>query len=180
MSTRIPGASGPPNGTEFPSDFAELVSRFRTGSQEAARRLYDKYSRHVLRVIRRNFMPADSPLRRDIDSIDVLQEAWGTVFELLQQGKTFATEEKFIGFILAVVGDHFREFYRARVTSQKRALNREEAFDSKRHDKPEVGSDPSEHLAAEDKLRHWWDALPERQGFIVQAIHAGEPYREFR
>src|SRR5450755_1904579 len=87
----------------------ELLDRVRAGSQEAARDLHDRFSGHILRAIRRHFLRHGDPLRSAMDSTDLLQEAWSSVFEMLKDGRTFATDSDFARFMLTVTGNHSRK-----------------------------------------------------------------------
>jgi RNA polymerase sigma factor (sigma-70 family) len=154
--------------------FGDLIERARAGCQDAARTLYERYNRHILSVVRRHFLPTAAPLRRDLDSGDLVQEAWGSLFAVLRQGRAFLTPEDLKRFMVTLAGNHFRKHYRARVTARKRSLNREEALDPATHDLAATGTDPAEQVAAADECQHLLAGLPEQDRPVLLAVRDGE------
>src|SRR5438067_13159333 len=58
-------------------EFEQLLAAIREGSEDAARRLLDRYGRHILTVIRQKL---DIHLRSVFDSLDFLQDVWASFF----------------------------------------------------------------------------------------------------
>jgi len=152
----------------------ELIEQAACGDESAAREIFESYSPHLFRVIRRRFLPVWAPLRRDLDSIDLVQETWQTVFECLREGRRFLTPEEFTGFLLVTASNRFHVRYRARVKVQKRALLREEPLDPTKHDRPAAGADPAEIVANADAVAHCLAGMSERERTVLAAIGDGE------
>jgi RNA polymerase sigma-70 factor, ECF subfamily len=73
--TELPGTEDRPAGSE-PSDYL-LLSRFRRGSQEAARQLYHRYARRLRALARAR---GASGLTKRVDPEDIVQSVFGTFF----------------------------------------------------------------------------------------------------
>jgi RNA polymerase sigma factor (sigma-70 family) len=157
---------------------ASLLERVHAGCPEAARVVYERYSHHILRVVRRRYLPPGSLLRRECDSTDLTQEAWASVYDLVRRGKTFSTEADFIHFIVAVTRNHFLMHYRAHVKCQSHSLEREKPLALAHRAALAVGPDPAKSLAAEDEWQHLLKGLPNEQQQLLAAVHDGDRLAE--
>ena len=158
--------------------FPDLVARVRAGDPRAAAALWRRFAGHVLRCIRRDFLTPRQPLRRDLESDDLAQEAWQSMFTTLRDGRDFASEGDFLRFLFALTRNCFRRHWRARLTAAKRSLRREERFDARRHDRPAPGPGPAEQAASAEERRRLLAGLPEVQRVIVLAVLDGERLAE--
>jgi RNA polymerase sigma factor (sigma-70 family) len=129
-------------------------------------------SRHFLRLLRRRWLKADAPLRRDIDSDDLVQEAWATVFQMIKEGRGFADEEEFARLFSRILGNHFLHYHRFRVTTDKRSLKRECECDLEEIAAP--GAAPDGRAEAEDECRDFLAGLSERDRALVAAMQDGD------
>src|SRR5689334_7491506 len=114
----------------------ELLRRVRAGDAEAGHLLYRRYSHHILASIRHHYLPRHSPLRRVMDSEDFLQETFHSTFKGIIEGGQFVSEQAFINYMLSIAENRFREDWRTHITTQKRSLDREQALEADRHDRP--------------------------------------------
>jgi RNA polymerase sigma factor (sigma-70 family) len=60
------------------SDFNALMRRVAGGSEQAVWELLDRYSKNILRAVRRH-MPAE--IRSKVDSVDIVQSVWKSVLK---------------------------------------------------------------------------------------------------
>jgi RNA polymerase sigma factor (sigma-70 family) len=78
------------------SEFRRLLVDIQEGSEEAARKLVDRYGSALLRVIRRRLDPR---LRTQFDSIDFLQEALATFLCEPPAPESFDSAEALFAFL---------------------------------------------------------------------------------
>ena len=104
------------------NEFKALIEQARAGDQQACKKLFDDYHKHVLTVIRRRI---DKRVRRRLESIDIAQEVWLAAFrEALSRG--FAGPAQFVSY-LTTVGERLTlKTFRHEVAAQKRSVSREE------------------------------------------------------
>lgn len=112
--------------TGDPSEFKSLLRDVQAGDQESARRLYDLYHCHVLRVVRRKL---HHRLRSQFDSADLLQSVWASFFAIPAERHVFTTAEELIDFLSAVAANKTTELFRKKMQTHKRDLNREEQLE---------------------------------------------------
>ena len=103
--------------------FEMLMSRVRSGSQEAAWELIAEYGDLVLRVVR---MRLPHRLRRAFDSEDFVQIAWGTIFRHRSRLCRFEKQQELVAFLAAVAANKVRMEIRRRLHQQKFNVTREE------------------------------------------------------
>src|SRR5207249_3189871 len=80
-----PSSSQPthPSSTKKTDDLRQLLDSARAGNADACQRLYDRYSAHVLTVVRHHL---GHPLRRAFDSADLTPQTWQAVFTEFANG----------------------------------------------------------------------------------------------
>ncbi len=155
--------------------FQALLQRTRDGCGDAARALYEQYSKPLVMVLRHKYLRPGSPLRRDLDPGDLLQEVWQSVFEVIVQGAEFPGPEEFRRFVLTVGENAARRHYRNRVRIAKRAIGREVPFDPERHDRPAPETSPEQSAAAEEAYRQLLAGASTEGRMVLVAITRGEP-----
>ena len=159
------------------SELKILLDQFRAGSEEAAYALYEKYSAMLLRVIRGRYLPPRSPLARDFDSDDLLQETWRSLFEQLDRGRDFPSEARFVLFLLAVLRNRFHEHIRAQA-AMKRSHHCEERAPQALHAAPDCKPGPFERATAADEWRHFLARLDAETQFVLVGLRNGESISE--
>lgn len=117
------------------AEFQTLLKRARSGSQDAARELYESYGKHVLRCVRHRLWRR---MRTRFDSQDFEQQVWASVF-LADELPSFHSPDEFIGFLLTLAE---RKVYHEsrRHSLQKQDVHRELPIDEQA---TEVGLHPA-------------------------------------
>jgi RNA polymerase sigma factor (sigma-70 family) len=106
-------------------DFRELMGQVQAGSEEAARRLYDEYGSHILRIVRHR-MPEQ--LRSKFDSIDFVQDVWTSFFTDPPQDQQFDNPKALVGYLMRLAKRKVTAAYRKRLGSLKHDVRRERAM----------------------------------------------------
>src|SRR3954451_7111593 len=104
-------------------DFQQLMERVRAGSPEAAREVFELYSGHVRRVVRRQL---HQRLRSQYDSLDLLQAVWASFFQVPVERYTFASPDDLIPFLSRLAYNKVVEVFRRHFQTGQRNLNREQ------------------------------------------------------
>lgn len=107
------------------SSFDELMQQASCGSEEAVWLLLERYSKNILRVVRRHL---PSELRSKVDSTDIVQSVWKS---LISKGAKFddaATPEKLIAYLAGMARYKVYETHRHYTTMKAFDLNREQSL----------------------------------------------------
>jgi RNA polymerase sigma factor (sigma-70 family) len=104
--------------------FEELVQRASLGSQEAVWTLLDRYSKNILRVVRRH-LPAG--IRSKVDSADIVQSVWKSLLRKGARLEAGATPEQLIAYLAGMARLKVYETHR-HFTTLKGDLRREQAL----------------------------------------------------
>jgi RNA polymerase sigma-70 factor (ECF subfamily) len=124
-------------------EFLDLMRRVRAGDEAAARELYQRYGRHILRVVRRRLR---QPLRSRFDSTDFTQSVWKAFFAATQH-YTFDTPQALLRYLEKVASRKVAGAYRRGTQTAKDPLYRQLPLDTRSPD----GDGPSpNHLASAD------------------------------
>lgn len=153
--------------------FTELCERARAGCPEAARTLYDTYSKDILRLIRRKLDPR---LRVLYDSQDFLQETWLALFTRSLQEQYFSSPDNLVAFLRRVAAHkvydancHHLDTKKAdlacRISIQSEASASHEPFD------PRPG--PSAQAQIDDAWTKLVAALPQGHRNLLRLLCAG-------
>jgi RNA polymerase sigma-70 factor (ECF subfamily) len=109
-----------------PSTFEELLNRIRAGSEEAVWELLERYSRNVLRLVRKKLPPE---LRPKLDSIDIVQSVWKSFLRGRASAEDARTMEGFLAYLVGIAKHKIGETHRHYLRSQASNIRREVAFD---------------------------------------------------
>ena len=154
----------------------ELLERIRDGCPNAFRLLFEKHQDAVLYFIQRSYLPSGSALHRDLDPIDLAQEAWLEIIRKLQHGKTFDSHADFRRFLLAIADSKFKQYYRYRVLAAMRSTAREEPFGAA---EPFARQrDPAEQTAAEDESAQMLAPLTPAELALLLGMRNGQTQAE--
>ena len=104
-------------------DFLTLIRLAAEGDPDACQQLYDAYHRVVYYAARRHL---DFPLRRIVDSTDINQMVWMTIFSESLKTHGFTCPAQFVTFLSALGRNQTIELFRFHVKTQKRSLLRDE------------------------------------------------------
>jgi RNA polymerase sigma-70 factor (ECF subfamily) len=149
------------------------MRRVAEGSQEAASELYRRYGPHIRRVVRRRLDPR---LRPKFDSVDFVQDVWGSFFAHEFQKDDFRGPEALLKLLVTMTYNKVTEAFRKRLQSQSYDISLEHALDSatvKRQGEP-AATDPTPVQVAE--AHECWEKL--LQGQSVRAQHILQLLRE--
>src|SRR5262245_39278001 len=80
------------------SEFQTLLAAVRAGSDAAFARLVSHLSPAILAVIDRRVLRPDDPLRRQIDSCDLLHEGWKALIVAICKGMVFVDEHAMVAY----------------------------------------------------------------------------------
>jgi RNA polymerase sigma factor (sigma-70 family) len=106
--------------------FAALVAAASDGSDEAARRLWDEYGPHVVRVVRRRLAREMRPM---FDSLDFAQAVWGSLFADRGRLRELRTPQRLTGYLTHMARNKVVEEFRRQVCTQKRQAGRTLSLD---------------------------------------------------
>jgi RNA polymerase sigma-70 factor (ECF subfamily) len=98
------------------SEFDSLLERARTGDQDAARELYERYSGPVRAVVRRAL---HQRMRSQYDSMDFVQSVWAAFFLVPEEGPSFACPEDLVKFLSCIAYNKVVDKARQRLGTQK-------------------------------------------------------------
>jgi len=146
------------------SEFASLIERVRCGDQDAAWTLIDRYSPHILAVVRRSL---NRSLRSKFDSVDFVQAVWASFFRQSPLEK-ISDPDQFIRFLAGIARHKVLGQYRHHVTVPKRVLGAEIRMADPNRDDPTISRDPTPSTAA--AAREIWKQLVERESPLHQEI----------
>jgi len=112
--------------TDDDVEFRRLITQVRTGDPESALELLERYSPHVLRLIRRRLSPA---LRAKFDSSDFVQGVWVAFF---CEGRTrdFHCADDLIRFLVTIARNKLYDETRRRTQTGRYNVNREQSLDA--------------------------------------------------
>src|SRR5262245_19785193 len=82
--------------TAGPPELNSLLTRVRAGDEAAVREMIDVYGPTILRAVR---MGLPAKLRSKFDSVDFVQDVWGSFFANLPQGSAFREPQDLVAFL---------------------------------------------------------------------------------
>jgi RNA polymerase sigma-70 factor (ECF subfamily) len=137
-------------------DVADLIARVRLGDDDACTQLLDKYEDEV-RLMVRERLP--KTLRRQLDSMDIVQAVWQSFFADVQDGdRAFENSRHLRGWLDGMARNKVFEQHRRLTKTEKYAIKREERLYVRRGDR-EVARDlvargptPSQTVQAGERL----------------------------
>lgn len=159
--------------------FEDLFLRAKSGCPIAIQRLFDKYARCFLRVIRYRM---SRKLRLLFDSEDFLQEVRIKLFlnDLAQQH--FQNPSAFIAYIKRIAENQVQQATRKYLLRPTSNLNREKSFSALTHDEIErlVDSAPAvcTVCAAEEEWKLVLESLSPEQQEVAHLLRAGSTHSE--
>jgi RNA polymerase sigma-70 factor (ECF subfamily) len=111
---------------ESPDEFNDLMRRLAEGSEDAARELLERYSGHILRIVRRKL---HRKLRSKFDSVDFVQAVWASFFADAPRQQAFDHPQALVAFLVTLAQNKVIDAVRQRFQTQKYNVNREHALD---------------------------------------------------
>ncbi len=165
--------------TDRAQGFDDLLQQAREGSEEAARKLVERYEPVIRRVIRRKL---DTRLHALFDSDDFTQEVWAAFFARAIQEYDFDSPEELVSFLLEVARKKVAEANRRHLQRQKYDLHRECPLESSavREDKALVDRhpNPSDLFLAREEIRSLLKGLPALDRGAIALLLEGNTQKE--
>jgi RNA polymerase sigma factor (sigma-70 family) len=106
------------------STFKDLVERAADGSEEAVWTLLERYSKNILRVVRRH-LPAE--IRSKVDSTDIVQSVWKSLLRNEARFDSACSPEQLIAYLAGMARLKVYETHR-HFTTLKGDVHREQSL----------------------------------------------------
>jgi RNA polymerase sigma factor (sigma-70 family) len=159
--------------------FARLMERMRSGCPDAARELFDRYSPHIRKAVRRRL---HQRLRTQYDSLDFTQAVWASFFAVPPDRHTFNTPDDLLGFLAQVASNKVTEVFRQRLQTDKYNLNREVPLgedDRERPAEPRAGQPtPSQVAMANERWERLLAGQPDHFRRVLELRRQGHTHQE--
>jgi RNA polymerase sigma factor (sigma-70 family) len=165
------------------TEFEQLMERVRSGCPRGAQEVFDRYSDHIRRVIRRRL---NQRLRPQYDSVDFNQSVWASFFQIPPEQYTFATPDDLIAFLSRLALNKVVDETRKRLQTRKHGVGREQSldtppppgFDELPDEPPGRQPTPSQLAIAEE---HWVQMLRgqgPRERRVLEMLRQGHTHQE--
>ena len=152
-------------------DFAALIESVRLGDESAVAVLLGRFEPEIRTMVR---IRLPRILRNQLDSMDIVQAVWTSVFAKPDDVARFADVGEFRGFLAGVARNKVYEEHRRRTRTKKYDLGREERLYVRKgeRDVPRevVAPDPtpSEEVQADDRLHQLTQGLNPEEVQVVE------------
>jgi RNA polymerase sigma factor (sigma-70 family) len=162
-------------------DFAALIEKARLGDEAAVAALLGRFEPEVRTMVR---VRLPRVLRNQLDSMDIVQAVWTSVFARPDDVARFADVGQFRGFLAGVARNKVYEEHRRRTRTKKYDLGREERLYVRKGERDvprEVASPdatPSEEVQAEERLDQLTRGRPLEEVRVVQLRRQGLTFDE--
>jgi len=155
-------------------EFYQLLERVREGADGAVRQLLDRYGPHIQAVVRQKL---DVNLRSVFDSLDFLQDVWGSFFTGELERTTFADPAALIKFLVSMARNKVTDEMRRRLQGGRYNLTHEHSLDgSARFEASNLsteGPTPGDLLVAKEEWEQLLESLPFHHQRILQMMGMG-------
>jgi RNA polymerase sigma factor (sigma-70 family) len=164
-------------------EFEQLMQRVGTGSEEAARELFERYGHHVRRAVRKRLQQR---LRRRYDSSDFTQSVWASFFQLPAERFLFPTPESLVAFLSQMACNKVMEVTRKRLGTLSHDMEREQSLDTPPPDQPGNAGEampaplatPSQYAIAEERWQRMIRGLPPGHCRVLELLRDGHSHVE--
>ena len=154
-------------------EFERLMERLRAGEPEAMDELCEQYVEHVHRAVRRRLT---QQLRRQCDSLDLMQDVWVSFIAVPPEQFTFATPEELILFLAKMAANKIFDAFRERFQTEKRDATRELPLNEELM--VARTSTASQFAMADERYEKLLAGLTPIQQQIVQLLREGHTHEE--
>jgi DNA-directed RNA polymerase specialized sigma24 family protein len=158
------------------AEFDLLMQRFRSGSEEAKRELFERFAEGVRRVVRNRL---SRRLRRRYDSEDFTQIVWSDFFEAPPDRYAFASPNELVAFLSRMacfkVMETTRQRLRHRHSARATSLDAPDAKNGQPVGENLVspGATPSEVVMADERWQQMVQGLPPGHCRILELLRDG-------
>jgi RNA polymerase sigma factor (sigma-70 family) len=154
------------------SDFEQLMERVRGGDSEAARQLFEHYGPAIQQVVRRRL---HRRLRTEFDSVDFVQDAWASFFDLPPERCTFRTPEELMAFLCRLVRNKVIDAHRKHFQTETYGRRKVQPL---KPNSPDAQPTPSQVMMAEDEWQRLIRDKPPKLREAMQMMRAGHSRQE--
>ncbi|MCE9557267.1 MAG: sigma-70 family RNA polymerase sigma factor [Planctomycetes bacterium] len=163
---------------EKDTEFKSLLRQVHQGSEAAAWTLVEIYGPHILRAVRRML---DQRLRKRLDSQDLVQAIWASVFAKPQRLLKLQQPEELIAYLAILARNTVIEESRRQTYAQKRAIGREVSLEDSTGAGPAVNTrsrlpSPSQVAIAREQWERMCENQPTHYRQIIELRLHGETY----
>jgi RNA polymerase sigma factor (sigma-70 family) len=138
--------------------FESLMHRAAEGSEEAVWELLERYSKNILRVVRR-YLPAE--IRSKVDSTDIVQSVWKSLLRKGAKLEPNGTPQQLIAYLAGMA--------RLKVYETHRHYTTMKAFDLGRERSLHQASGPDDTLEERNSGRELQDMRSQEPGAIASS-----------
>jgi RNA polymerase sigma-70 factor (ECF subfamily) len=161
-------------------EFTLLMQRVRTGCPDAARRVFDDYGGHVLRVVRRRL---HERLRSQFDSLDFSQDVWASFFAVPPDRFTFDSPGELVRFLCRMAHHKVVEVFRQRFRGHKHQLDAERPLGATTAggpplDPPVADPTPSQCAIANEHWERMLAGQPDDFRRVLELLRQGHTQKE--
>ncbi len=160
-------------------EIQDLLKEFRAGSQEAARKFFNKYGQYILKVIR---LRLDRKLRPRFDSTDFSQDAWASFVRQPPPPEAFASLEALLAYLAQLARNKVIGAIRHYTERERQAGYQETSLDGPAQSEAEEvvgpGPTPSQVAMAEEKWQEILQNRPPQQQQILTLLREGHTHDE--
>jgi RNA polymerase sigma factor (sigma-70 family) len=160
-------------------NFGALMQRLKEGSEDAARQIFERYGRHIHRIISRRL---DRHVRPSFDSEDFTQAVWASFFAAPVRRRVFTGPDDLIAFLAKMAQNKVIEAYRQRVKTKKRDARKERPLpDSACGDGNAAIArqpTPSQVVSAQEQFDRLMERVPPEYQRILAMLKLGFTHRE--
>ena len=160
-------------------DFRKLMALVRAGSEEAARELFDRYSGHISRVVRRRL---HRRLRSEYDSLDFIQAVWASFFAAPLDEYTFEQPKDLVGFLARMAYNKVVDVTRRRFGTVKHNINVELPLENGPGGSAEQVAvrqpTPSQEVIAEERWEHLLRGLTPPLRRVLELLRLGYTHKK--
>jgi RNA polymerase sigma-70 factor (ECF subfamily) len=159
-------------------EFEGLMAQVRAGCPRAAQEVFERYSEHVRRVVRRQLHHL---LRTQYDSVDFLQAVWASFFLVAPERYTFTSPEELIAFLSQMAYNKVADVFRHRFQTDKQNIYREQrqgGEDPRLADVPGRGPSPSQVAIAHEHWERLLQGQPPQYRRVLEMLRQGHTHQE--
>jgi RNA polymerase sigma factor (sigma-70 family) len=162
---------------EWDENFASLMRRVRSGSEDAAWELVNQYGEAIRRAVRRAL---NVRLRSKFDSLDFVQIVWNSLFRVRDKLSQFDRPEELTAYLIAMARNKVGMEVRRRMMTRKYNVAHEESLEHL-HDRGFLDIPSPQPAPVDIAIAHErWDRLlagqPEHYRQIIELRLQGHTY----
>jgi RNA polymerase sigma factor (sigma-70 family) len=157
------------------NEFERLMARIRTGDEEAARELFDRYGQAIQMAVRRRL---NRRMRSEFDSLDFAQDAWASFFHIPPERCTFHTPRELMAFLTRLVQNKLIDAYRQRYQTAAHNQRKVRRLRPNTHDLPGRQPTPSQLVIADETWNRLLQNKPPKVRLALEMLREGRSRQE--